>query len=327
MARRVTAALPPSERVRRDCRRVADAARSVRIDLDRLPAYAASLDPEGLELPTLDPESHVVGRGAETAAFMLTLEAVNFGSGDFHHLRGIGAEASGYFLVARSIARRFRERGAMTAEELAEIDRSACAALFGQAGHRPAEPLMQRFAEAWRELGRFVIERFSGDLTGPVVSAAGSSQRLAEILVGMPGFRDEALYDGRTVCFYKRAQLTAADLSLALGGRGLGRFHDLDRLTIFADDLVPHVLRTDGILRYAPGLARRIDEGESLTPGSADEVEIRACAIDAAERITTALHEAGRDVEAMRVDYCLWNRGLGPAYADGLRHRVSTRFY
>jgi len=33
------------------------------------------------------------------------------------------------------------------------------------------------------------------------------------------------------------------DLSIALEGRGLGAFADLDRLTIFADNLVPHVLR------------------------------------------------------------------------------------
>ncbi len=38
--------------------------------------------------------------------------------------------------------------------------------------------------------------------------------------------------------FYKRAQIVASDLALA----GVARFADLDRLTIFADNLVPHVL-------------------------------------------------------------------------------------
>ena len=52
--------------------------------------------------------------------------------------------------------------------------------------------------------------------------------------------------------FWKRAQITANDLALA----GVAEFPDLDRLTIFADNLVPHVLRVDGVLRY-DDLARR----------------------------------------------------------------------
>ena len=41
--------------------------------------------------------------------------------------------------------------------------------------------------------------------------------------------------------FFKRAQITPNDLALA----GVAEFDDLDRLTIFADNLVPHVLHVD----------------------------------------------------------------------------------
>ena len=51
--------------------------------------------------------------------------------------------------------------------------------------------------------------------------------------------------------FYKRAQIVPADLALA----GVAEFDDLDRLTIFADNLVPHVLRVDGVLAYDAELA------------------------------------------------------------------------
>jgi hypothetical protein len=37
------------------------------------------------------------------------------------------------------------------------------------------------------------------------------------------------------VFFYKRAQIFAADVYGAFGGRGLGAFNDADRLTCFAD--------------------------------------------------------------------------------------------
>ena len=108
-------------------------------------------------------------------------------------------------------------------------------------------------AEALRDLGRFLGDRSALDL---VEQAGGSAERLATLLArGMRFFDDRG--------FYKRAQIVPSDLALA----GLAEFHDLDRLTIFADNLVPHVLRVDGVLRYDPGLAARIDAGELLPQG------------------------------------------------------------
>ena len=91
-----------------------------------------------------------------------------------------------------------------------------------------------------------------------VGDAQGSAERLAQALAaGMP------FYDDRG--FWKRAQIVSNDLALA----GVAEFSDLDRLTIFADNLVPHVLRVDGVLRYDDGLARHIDSGELLPAGRA----------------------------------------------------------
>ena len=63
--------------------------------------------------------------------------------------------------------------------------------------------------------------------------------------------------------FYKRAQITAHDLHLA----GVVAYPDIDRLTIFADNLVPHVLRLDGVLHYDDELAALIDAGIELPAG------------------------------------------------------------
>ena len=106
-----------------------------------------------------------------------------------------------------------------------------------------------------------------------VEAADGSAERLATLLArGMRFFDDRG--------FYKRAQIVPSDLALA----GAASFDDLDRLTIFADNLVPHVLRVDGVLRYDPELAARIDAGELLPQGRAEQ-EIRACALHACEQL------------------------------------------
>jgi hypothetical protein len=99
-------------------------------------------------------------------------------------------------------------------------------------------------------------------------------------------------------------------------------------LTIFADNLVPHVLRLDGVLVYDEGLAERIDREEPVPAGSREEVEIRASAVHAVERIVAQLRSAGNAVTASQIDYLLWNRGQEPYYKKTKpRHRTRTVYY
>ena len=49
-----------------------------------------------------------------------------------------------------------------------------------------------------------------------------------------PCFRDETSFQGRRVRLYKRAQILVADLWACFNGEGLGEFHDIDKITMFA---------------------------------------------------------------------------------------------
>jgi len=187
---------------------------------------------------------------------------------------------------------------------------------------------MEKFAQALNQLGHFVAEQFHGKYAGLVESADESAESLVGILRSMPFFEDVETWRGRRVPFYKRAQLTAAELALAFDHSGWGKFRDLDKLTIFADNLVPHVLRVDGILVYDQDLAARIDREELILAGSAEEVEIRACALHAVELIARELRKTGRGATAKDIDYVLWNRGQSPDYKSAKpRHRTRTVFY
>ena len=140
-------------------------------------------------------------------------------------------------------------------------------------------------------------------------------------------FYEREVMEGLEVPFYKRAQLTAADLAVAFAGRGYGDFTDLRELTSFADNLVPHVLRRSGALIYAPDLAKRIDAEERIDSGSAEEVEIRAAAVHAVELCVESLHKAGVSMTAHRLDYILWSRGQTPAIKAHPRHRTRSVYY
>ena len=292
-----------SDSVRAECARIAASARSVRIDLDAL----AALDPG--PPPQLDAERHYLeGEPADVAAYILTLDAINFGSGWFPTLRKRrgtdGTPVSGYFTVAWGLADRFRAIGPWTNAQLRAMRTEEVADVLAQPrGHE----LMALFAQALRQLGAFLGDRGALDV---IAAAGGSAVRLAELLAGgMTMFADYG--------FYKRAQIVASDLELA----GVASFHDIDRLTIFADDLVPHVLRCDGVLRYDERLVAHIDAGRLLRCGP-QEREIRACAVHACALLAQRTGMTERDI-----DNALWTRGGASEYKARPRHRCRTIFY
>jgi hypothetical protein len=298
-----------TDHIRSSCAQVADGAASVRIDHDRLASYdAGAAGP--IADPGLDPVRHYLeGAAEDVALYTLALDTINFGSGWFPTLTkrmdpATGRAVSGYFTIAWNLADHFRVAGPWDAAALRAIDTPALAALLGQ----PADhELMSLYTQALRELGRFLGDRRALDV---IAAAGGSAEALATKLASSLAF-----YDDRG--FYKRAQIVPNDLALA----GVAAFGDLDGLTIFADNLVPHVLRCDGILVYADDLAARIDAGQQLAAGR-EEREIRACAVHACELLSARL-----GVPARVLDMWLWNRGQAPELKARPRHRTRTVYY
>lgn len=316
------------DEIRQGCRQVAENAARVRIDEPRLRDYARTFPVAEIGAATLDPATHYLGQGKDTLAFILVLDAINFGSGYFPHIRKRPGH-SGYFTVAAGLNDWFRAAGAPDAARLANLTQPECARILGQdLGNPPAAELIGLFARALNDLGALLLARFDGEYTKLVESADHQAERLVAALRVMPYFDDVELWHGRKVPFMKRAQLTAADLALAFDNDGWGKFDDLDRLTIFADNLVPHVLRVDGVLTYDVDLAGRIDRGDPLEVGSVEEIEIRAAALHAVELLKQHLHQAGHaHITSMALDYLLWNRGQDPRYKAISRHRARGVFY
>ena len=315
------------EQVRAGCTTVAERAAHIRINYDLIPSYALSLLDAKPTVPEHDPATHYLDQGDDTAAFFLTLDSINFGSGYFPHMNKRPGR-SGYFTVAGCLNDHFRESGPLSALKLSRLTPEDCFRIFKQDPHnRPIAELMRFFARALNDLGNYVRADFDGSFTGLIEAAGTSAERLIRLLIRMPYFCDAALYDSVKVPFYKRAQLAAADLSLAFEGRGLGGFDDLQNLTIFADNLVPHVLRVDHILVYPEALIQHIETGKLIPVGSAEEIEIRACALHAVERLKDALNASGHAITSMELDFLLWNRGQQPAYKSIPRHRTRTVFY
>jgi hypothetical protein len=314
-----------AEKVRSACAWVAGRARSVRIEESALESYAAGL-PSAAAPPAPDPATELVEGDVEArSAFVICLDAINFGSGWWPTIRKRPGR-SGYFTIAAGLTERFRAHGAWPATELTAIDPAEIAGVLGQ---DPDHPLMTDFAAALRDVGEHVEHDHGGRFETVIEAANGSALVLANLLADWRAFADVSTYDGRSVPFFKRAQIAAADVDrMGIAPRRTsartesGGLRDLDRLTAFADNLVPQVLRVDGVLRLDPELERRIEAGELLEHGSPEEVELRACAVHAIELLATTMPLSPAEIDAV-----LWTRGAAQRYKSHPRPRSRNTAY
>lgn len=293
--------MPIPADVRRHAADVAGHALFVAIDREALEALDAAA---AQELTPPDPVRHFHdGSPEDVADYVLALNAINFGSGWFPTLEK-RPDSSGYWTVAWGLADRFRQRGPWTPAELRTVTAAEIADVLGQSsGHH----LMALYAEALRDLGSWLGTRRAIDV---FAAARGSAARLAaEVVDGMPFYRDHGLF--------KRAQILGADVETF----GVGDLRDLDDLTMFADNLVPHVLRWAGVLQYDEQLAHTIDGGQLLPLGRAEH-EIRCCAVHAVELLSQRTGVPPRHLDAW-----LWHAGQRPEVKAHPRHRCRTVFY
>lgn len=313
--------------VRGTCAAVAARSRHVSIDPRRLHEFAHELASAQSQPAVYDPAHHHRGDAHSTLAFVLTLDAINFGSGWFPQLEKLPG-LSGYLTIATRLKQHFDREGPFDTASLRALDAAAVARLLGQSSaNTELGELMALFARAWSDLADFLDTGYGGRFEGPVEAAGGRAAQLVAKLARMPLYADVARYGALEVFFLKRAQITVADLALAFEGRDWGRFEDIDDLTIFADNLVPHVLRMAGVLAYAPELASKIESGRLLAAGCEEEVEIRACAVHAVECVAEVIAEVGPAIPVRQLDGWLWSRGQARDMKSRPRHRARTSFY
>jgi hypothetical protein len=278
--------------------------------------------------PEYDETRHYRGTESSTLAYVLTLGVINFGSGYFKKFPTL-IDNSGYYLIASRLRQRFEQHGPFLASELVEFEPNDCLSLISLPNNVPEiQEFAACFSDSLNQFGRLLVTKYEGQYSCLIENTRKSAARLLMALSEMPGLNDVAVYERRfRVPFYKKAQLIAWDLSLAFNGAGFGEFHDLNELTAFADNLVPHVLQVDGLLNYSPHLKAFLSE-EKILSGADEEIEIRACALVVVDRLRLILQRMGHITICPAIDYVLWNMGHLTKYKTApYLPRVKSQFY
>lgn len=315
--------------IRGDARFVVDGSEHVSLDREAIAAYAPLLARQSRSSAGEWEGDHhfVAGEDELTIAYVFVLDTVNFCFwGDPKWGRPYGDRwLDGYWALAAALTEEARKNpGFLDPHALADLDTGKLGQVLTG---RPTIPLLEERVTSLRELGHWIVDRFGGKFAPALREANGDAIELVRLVIaGLPSYRDEAAFHGRRVCFYKRAQILAADLHGAGSGRGWGDLARLHELTAFADYKLPQILRHQGILRYAPALADRVDNQVPLPAGSAEEVEIRAATIHAVELLRQELAGRGLDLPAYRIDWLLWSASQDSGQMRPY-HRTRTIYY
>lgn len=190
-------------------------------------------------------------------------------------------------------------------------------------------PLFNERLRLLRDMGKIVTANFGGSFKKIAEAANYDALKLVEMVVqAMPTvFDDQVDYHGQKILFYKRVQVIPLSLHGLAELNLVPPIQNFDQLTALADYKGPQLLRKLGIMQYTDKLAARIDAKIEITPGSDEEIEIRANEVWAIELLTRAIQERLPNICPIEVFECLWLRGQTKSADDKPYHRTRTIWY
>lgn len=175
-------------------------------------------------------------------------------------------------------------------------------------------PMVDERVAIFNEVGRVLVERYKGSYHSFVRSCSprlydGGNGLLERLVTEFPRFNDVSDYHGKKVQIFKLAQLGIWGMHLALSPRGHWSLEDPEKLTAFADYIVPVGLRVMGVFEYAPELEQKINSLEEIKRDSDAEIELRASSIYCIALLTEEINRRRPGMTPLlmpQVDFRFW---------------------
>ena len=175
-------------------------------------------------------------------------------------------------------------------------------------------PMLDEKLEVLHQVGKVLAEKYDGrfhkfvHLCSPRLYDNGNGL-VDRMVKEFPRFNDVSMVDGHEIKFYKLAQLGIWMLYSTLHRAGKFRLDDPEKMTAFADYIVPVALRLHGITRYSERLEKAINSRQLIPRDFRWEIEIRAHCIYATAVLREEINKrrpANLQVIIPQIDARLW---------------------
>jgi len=266
-------------------RPVIENSRDVRSNLDKITEVAGWMGYEELPLPEFTiPFGVGAGDANEAIDFIMVANSIDTAFTDFSTHEKFQVDFAGQHWsdsdAEFACLKRALDAGKpiLDGKYLANISRAELDSIF--AGNIKM-PMLDEKVAVLHQVGAVLAEKYDGRFHKFVQAC---SPRLYDLGNGLiermvkefPRFNDVSEFEGREIKFYKLAQLGAWMLYSTLHKSGKFRLDDPEKMTAFADYIVPVALRLLGITSYSPELENAINTHRLIPRDSRREIEIRA---------------------------------------------------
>ncbi len=305
--------------------------RHINLLYDQLPAAIESIDLSSYALSSsINPDRSGVPSDCRYL-FVLLCCALDFGS-KYQHSELRSRSGSLTKTIQYKLAPLFKGmREKDICEKLYEINACDFAGLFIEKealykddsnGLRLIE-LMEDRKKALNEVINF-LHQFEYKTLNLIEATNFDCLRLASLLSSVSNFSDVDQYQGKTIFFFKKAQLTSAMLAAAgapIGGR--------EYLSGLADNGVPATLLNLKVMMVDDRTEREINERRLLPVGGGVGTEIRIATICAVDALTKLANKRNLTLCSLDIDKALWNLAPRPSRPTSavMRPIIDTRWF
>lgn len=264
---------------------VIEHSRDLRTNVDRIKEVAGWMAYEELPMPDYQ-LPFGIGQGSvdETIDFVMTADSIDTAFTDFKTHTKFQVDFAGRHWsdsdAMFACMKRAMDNGIpiLDGKFLSQVTRKELERIF--AGNIEM-PMLDEKMEVWHQVGGVLVAKYGGRFHNLLRSCPprlydDGKGMIDRLVKEFPRFNDVSQYDGHTIKFYKLPQLGIWFVYSALRKNGQFPIEDIEKMTAFADYIVPVGLRLMGITSYSEKLESAINS-YTLIPRDSDwEVEIRA---------------------------------------------------
>ena len=223
----------------------------------------------------------------------------------------------GAFALMYSLLKLMKEKGHLNFEKITIEE-------FKEALKGNVEiPLLEQRYKTIQENSKIINKKMNGNFYTFTKNITLDTELFKLITTELPSFEDTRTYKGKTIYFYKLAQLATSDI---LHIRQIKEQIETDTSHLLgcADYKIPQVLRGLGILEYSEYLEKIIDNKQEIEENSEYEIEIRANMIKSLELIKQSLN---KNINLIDINDIIWSLGQDKTSKLKPYHLTRTRSY